>query len=231
MRRTVNTIQRTNSALRGPSQNPKYASRVQKFFRLFSPAAAKRLFASALFLVLILNSSDLRAQSQNNAKTRSGKTDACDKTTVPVKFREGLTLAEVLINQKPLVFIVDSAGKTMINSDRVSLPLVRQIRTGAITVSGAERLELWDVVLVKSFVVGSEDLRDSNVLSHSLKPLETKLGQEVDGILGNDVLRLWDLFLVDYKRRILILQGARCELPELPESLFTLQRDALAAHQ
>jgi len=45
---------------------------------------------------------------------------------VPLTIRQGLALIRVSINHKPMTFIVDSGGMTIINSDRVSLPVVRR---------------------------------------------------------------------------------------------------------
>jgi hypothetical protein len=43
-------------------------------------------------------------------------------------------------------------------------------------------------------------------LAKSLKALEAALGQEVDGILGNDVFNEWGSVTLDYKSRKLTLE-------------------------
>ena len=91
----------------------------------------------------------------------------------------------------------------------------------------AEPLVLWNVVRVKSFTVGARDLPDSTLLSRSLRSLETKLGQELDGILGKDVLSLWDSVALDYKHHVLVLERSNCPEQLSPESLFRLQPDML----
>jgi hypothetical protein len=186
----------------------------------------KWLLAIVVIFHLTLAQGPLRAQSRNTSP-RLAENNSCGKGTLPLTFREGLALVTVGIDQRPMNFIVDSAGTTIINSDHVVLPVVEQIRGSAVTVSVAEPVDLWNVVRVKSFTVGARDMPDSTVLSRSLHSLEAKLGQEVDGILGKDVLRLWDSVSFDYKHHVLVLERSNC--PEQPssESLFRLQRDML----
>jgi hypothetical protein len=152
----------------------------------------KWLLAIVVISQITLGQNTLRAQSRNANSVRSAENNACGKGTLPLTFREGLALVTVGVDQKPMTFIVDSAGMTIINSDHVALPVIEQIRASAVTVSVAEPLDRWNVVRVKSFTVGGRDMPDSTVLSRSLRSLETKMGQEVDSILGKDVLRLWD---------------------------------------
>jgi hypothetical protein len=187
----------------------------------------KWLLAIVVIFHMTLGPDALRAQSQGASSARSGQNNSCGKATLPLTFREGLALVTIGINQKPLTFIVDSAGTTIINSDRVVLPVIQQIRASAVTVSVAEPLDLWNVVRVKSFAVGARDLPDSTVLSHSLRSLEIQLGQEVDGILGRDMLALWDSVSLDYKHRVLVLQRSSCPEQNTSESLWRLQWDAL----
>ncbi len=153
--------------------------------------------------------------------------NTCAKGTLPLTFREGLALVTIGVDQKPMTFIVDSAGTTVINSDRVVLPVVEQIRGSAVTVSVAEPVDLWNVVRVKSFTVGARDLPDANVLSRSLRSLETKIGQELDGILGKDVLSLWDSVSLDYKHRVLVLERSDCPEQSSSEFLLRLRMDML----
>jgi hypothetical protein len=141
-------------------------------------------------------------------------TTACTSGSVPIEFRDGLALAKLSLNQKPMTFIIDSAGVTVINSDRVSLPFVTQIRTGIITASTAEPLQPWNVVDLKSLRIGAVEVRDSQVLSRSMRLLETRLGQQLDGILGTDILQLWDSVYLNYKSKALILNRAACKPPK-----------------
>jgi hypothetical protein len=193
---------------------------------LFSMCRWLTVIALVLSFPFVPGHNTLHAQSREEGAPHP-KSGRCGSGTVPLTFRDGLALARISINQKPVTFIVDSAGMTMINSDHVLLPVFQRIRTGAVTFSASDAPELWDVVSVKSFVVGSEDLHDSKILAHSLRILEGKLGGEIDGILGKDVLKLWESVTLDYKRRTLILEGgSTCRAAEMSESLLMLQHDA-----
>jgi hypothetical protein len=195
--------------------------------RHFLPTSSpKWLFALALIFSLTLGPSALFAQPRKANTSHSLDDDVCEKQSVPLTIRDGLALIRVSINGKPLTFIVDSGGRTIVNSDRVLLPVVRQIRTGTVTVSATETLDLWNVVQVNSLTVGAAELRDSKILSRSLRSLEAQLGQELDGIFGNDALRLWDSFALDYKHKVLVLQRSHCGQPPSAESLWRLERDA-----
>jgi WD40 repeat protein len=206
------------------SKRPARAPRIFIRFRMLSP---KWLFALALISSLALSPDVVFAQSRKANTSRSFDSDVCERESVPLTVHEGLALIRVSINGKSLTFIVDSAGMTIINSDHVSLPLVQRIRTGTVTVSAAETLDLWNVVQVDSLTVGTGELRDSKILSRSLRALETQLGQELDGIFGHDALRLWDSFSLDYRHKVLVLQRSRCSQPPSTESLWRLERDAL----
>jgi hypothetical protein len=213
--RGSNNMQRTKNEIRPAPRN------------ILPTPSPKWLFAVALIFSLTLSPGALFAQSRKANTSHSLDDDICEKQSVPLTIREGLALIRVSINGKPLTFIVDSGGMTIVNSDRVLLPVVRQIRTGTATVSATETLDLWNVVQVNSLTVGAAELRDSKILSRSLRSLEAQLGQELDGIFGNDALRLWDSFALDYKHKVMVLQSSHCSQPPSTESLFRLERDAL----
>ena len=135
--------------------------------------------------------------------------DACAPERVPLTMREGIALAQLTINQKPMTFIVDSAGTTMVNSDHVSLPVVRELRASTVTVSTMDAME-WKVVNISSLGLGKRQIHDLNVLSRSLPQLETKMKMEIDGILGSDMLMWWDFVALDYAHKALMLASSRC---------------------
>jgi Aspartyl protease len=124
--------------------------------------------------------------------------------------RDGIALAQLTINQKPMTFIVDSAGTTMVNSDRVALPVVRQLRAAPVTISTADAMESWRVVNISSLGLGKKQIHDLNVLSRSLPQLETQMNMEIDGILGADMLMWWDFVALDYGHKLLMLKTSRC---------------------
>ena len=197
----------------------------------FPTSSAKWPLAAALAFTLALSSDLIFAQSRKPHASQPVDSDACEQESLPLTVRDGMALVRMSINQRPATFIVDSGGMTIINSDRFVLPVVQQIRTGAVTVAAVEALQTWNVVRVDTLAVGGAELHDSKILSRSLQSLESQLGQELGGIFGNDALRLWDSFSLDYKHKILLLQSARCRQLPSTDSLLRMQRDALRAGQ
>jgi hypothetical protein len=136
--------------------------------------------------------------------------DSCAPGGIPLTMRGGIALARLTINQKPMTFIVDSAGTTMVNSDRVALPVVQELRAAPVTISAGDALESWRVVNIGSLGLGKREIHDLKVLSRSLPQLEAKLKIEVDGILGADMLMWWDSVVLDYRHNVLVLESSRC---------------------
>jgi Aspartyl protease len=164
---------------------------------------------AALLLTLAgIMQNELCAQSTSDAGSESASNGGCQERTANLVIKDGLAVATIYVNEKPANFIVDTASTTMINSDHLVLPVLQRIRTGAVTFSAAERVQLWDVVYIKSLRIAGVELRGAKILSRSLRILERQLGLEVDGILGQDMLRLWDSASLDYKRHALALRRA-----------------------
>jgi hypothetical protein len=166
-------------------------------------------------LVLITGCRDLLLAQP--AQTRSEQAaqffvnaDSCALGGIPLTMRGGIALARLTINQKPMTFIVDSAGTTMVNADRVALPVVQELRAAPVTISSGDTLESWRVVNISSLGLGKREIHDLKVLSRSLPQLEAKLKIEVDGILGADMLMWWDSVVLDYRHNALVLESSRC---------------------
>jgi hypothetical protein len=200
--------------------------RSEKNVNLHLPSWKKLRLTLALTTAFLASAAAAQAPSPSEFIVRPSDKNSCGTGNVPLEFHEGLPLAKVSVNQHIMTFLIDSAGMTMINSDRVILPMVQQIHTGIITASSAEPLQLWNVVRIQSLKIGSAEIRDSNVLSRSLRSLESQLGRELDGIIGMDVLRLWDSVSLNYKAKVLALDGATCIHTKSSESLARLQYDA-----
>jgi Aspartyl protease len=165
------------------------------------------------------------AQGSTDRASLFARSDVCAPGTVPLKMHDGIALATVRVNGRPLVFIVDSAGTTMINADHVALPIVGEIQTSPVTVSSAEPMNSWKVVKIQTLGLGKKELRDMNVLSRSLPQLEAQLKTEVDGILGADVLGGWDSVALDYRKKTMTLESSQCALrkqDEIPAFTGTL---------
>jgi hypothetical protein len=150
------------------------------------------------------------SQSGSDRAALFARSEVCAPGTVPLKVQEGIALATVQVNGKAMVFIVDSAGTTMINADRLALLVVGEIQTSPVTVSSAEPINSWKVVKIQTLGLGKKELRDLNVLSRSLPQLEAQLKTEVDGILGADVLGAWDSVALDYSKKTMTLMTSQC---------------------
>ena len=151
------------------------------------------------------------ARAQTRDRDTTAPTDhLCQEEKIPLKLKAGISLARLEVNGKPMTFIVDSAGTSVINSDHVTLRVVRQLRTAPVTLSQNAPLDSWDVVQIESLRLGAEEIRDLKILSRSLPQLEKQLGSEVDGILGADLLTRWDAVALDYRHGAMRLGRTSC---------------------
>jgi hypothetical protein len=179
------------------------------------------IIAAALCCLALAGKGFAQAAGSDRASLFA-RSDVCAPGPVPLKMREGIALATVRVNGKPMVFIVDSAGTTMINADRLTLPVVGELRTSPVTISSAEPVNAWKVVKIQTLGLGKKELRDLNVLTRSMPQLEAQLKTEVDGILGADVLGGWDSVARDYKKKTMTLETSKCGLREAdPTPAFT----------
>jgi hypothetical protein len=181
---------------------------------------------SAILALLVMNAA-VQGQTREENGVRQTKSDGCREERIPIVVRGAIALVEIGVNGKTATFIVDSAGTTMINSDRMRLDVVEQLHLGQITAQETAPLEPWNVVEIKSMKFGKEELRDVRVLSRSLPHLEKQLLGQVDGILGADLLTHWDAVALDYKHREMRLGRTSClTSDEEPKSLSWLRTHA-----
>jgi hypothetical protein len=181
---------------------------------------------SAILALLVMNAA-VQGQTREENGVRQTKSDSCREERIPIVVRGAIALVEIGVNGKTATFIVDSAGTTMINSDRMRLDVVEQLHLGQITAQETAPLEPWNVVEIKSMKFGKEELRDVRVLSRSLPHLEKQLLGQVDGILGADLLTHWDAVALDYKHREMRLGRTSClTSDEEPKSLSWLRTHA-----
>jgi hypothetical protein len=164
---------------------------------------------SAILGFLVINTA-VRGQTREESAVRQAKNESCREERIPLIIRGAIALVEIGVNGKTATFIVDSAGTTMINSDRLRLDVVDQLHLGQITAQETAPLEPWNVVEIKSMKFGKEELRDVRILSRSLPHLEKQLLGEVDGILGADLLTHWDAVALDYRHREMRLGRTSC---------------------
>jgi PadR family transcriptional regulator, regulatory protein PadR len=130
--------------------------------------------------------------------------DSCTAVTSPVTFSGRIGSVRVLVNGAPEIFVIDTASDTIINSDRLHLAVLHTLTANTVTTSGAAPVA-WDLVRLRQFTIGGQEIQKRTALAKRLGDLEAALGQEVDGILGNDVLNQWDSVTLDYKNRKLLL--------------------------
>lgn len=166
---------------------------------------------AALMFVLTVFGSTVRGQTRGDGKEQRDRKGTCREERVPLTIRGAISLARIEVNGKAMAFIVDSAGTSMLNSDRVRLRVVEQRKFGTVTISETVSMEAWDVVEIRWLKLGTQELKDVRILSRSLPQLERQLGGEVDGILGADLLTRWDAVALDYKDRTMRLGKAKCD--------------------
>jgi hypothetical protein len=166
------------------------------------------------------------ARAQNREREVPARAEQlCQEEKIPFTVKAGMSLARVEVNGKPAFFIIDSAGTSVINSDHLALRVVRQMRSGLVTLAQDPLVDSWDVVQIASLRLGAEELHDFKMLSHRLPQLDKQLGREVDGILGADFLTRWDAVAFDYRHGTLRLGRAACmviredPLPPPPQPL------------
>jgi hypothetical protein len=129
---------------------------------------------------------------------------SCVAAAAPVSFSGRIASVRAVVNGVPATFVIDTASDTIVNADRLHLFVLHAFTASTVTTSGAAPVA-WNLVRIGQFTVGGQEVRKRTVLAKSLRDLETALGREVDGILGNDVLNQWDAVTLDYKNRKLIL--------------------------
>jgi hypothetical protein len=134
-------------------------------------------------------------------------TGSCAGVTAPVVFSGRIALVRVLVNRAPGTFVIDTASDTIVNSDRLHLPVLHALRAATATTSGWAPVE-WSMVRLDRFTIGGRQIPKRTALAKSLHEIEAALGQQVDGILGNDVLDQWGSVTLDYKNRTLALDCA-----------------------
>jgi hypothetical protein len=112
------------------------------------------------------------------------------RATAPVTFSGRIGSVRPTVNGVPRIFVIDTASDTIVNSDRLHLAVLHTLTASTITTSGSVPVE-WNEVRLRQFSVGGREIKKRTVLAKSLAAIEAALGQEVDGILGNDVLNQW----------------------------------------
>ena len=119
--------------------------------------------------------STVGAQAQDPKKPQQ-KQALAPTGSIELTINRGIALAHVVVNGKPRLFIVDSGSETtIINSDRIDLPTKRILQSGISTLSESNLPVVWKVVNLHSLKLGQLEIRDLEVMSRSLTPIEDEL--------------------------------------------------------
>jgi len=149
--------------------------------------------------------STVGVQAQDSKKPQP-KQALASTGSIELTINRGLALAHVVVDGKPMIFIVDSGSEnTIINSDRIALPTKRTLQSQILTVTGSAVPVVMKVVNLYSLKLGKMEIRNLEVVSRSLAVIEGDLKTEVDGILGVDLLEAWDSVQLDYRGKVLTL--------------------------
>jgi hypothetical protein len=171
-----------------------------KYYRLREAHASRPELAwEALALVVIMGAAASRAA------TPMQESGGCIAAIAPVSFSGRIGSVRVFVDGDPATFVIDTASDTIVNSDRLHLAVLHTLTASTVTTSGSAPVE-WNEVRLRQFSVGGREIKKRTVLAKSLAGIEAALGQQVDGILGNDVFNQWGAVTLDYKNRKLALE-------------------------
>ncbi len=116
-------------------------------------------------------------------------------------------LVRVEVNRKPAVMIVDTGSSRTFVSPRIAGLDLRE-RQGPAHIekgSGVEGEARWGKATLG---LGRHLFPNQRVVVLDLQDVSRSLGQEIDGLLGQDVLCQFDHVVIDFKKRKIVL-GAR----------------------
>jgi len=117
----------------------------------------------------------------------------------------GLVLVKLEVNGRPAVLIVDTgANQTIISSELGDMgPRTLESAVSASKGSGWIGTGIFATATLK---IGSISLRNHRVVVMNTHDLSKSFGQKIDGLLGMDFFKEFELVVVDLKNHKLILQ-------------------------
>ena len=118
----------------------------------------------------------------------------------------GMLLVEVKVNDKPYLFLLDSAGLTAVNNKRFGLP-VESVELIRVSTAYGEQPMTFGKVRVHKFSVGDHNWTDFLMRTRPFAPMEEATRSDLGGILGYDTLIKWNRWTVDYEEKKLILES------------------------
>ena len=139
-----------------------------------------------------------------NANTETGI--LLSSHSIEFELVDGLILIPITVNLEPGIYILDSGTPSLIvNSSNIQADVEYQT---------INRVLPADLITVDHVSIGP--LQESNLpaLEMDLGFVEDKLNRKIDGIIGSEFIRNFDL-LLDYENRQLIFLGAHHDFDEL----------------
>ncbi len=116
----------------------------------------------------------------------------------------GLVSVKVEVDGRPAVLIVDTGSNHTIISS--ALANARLTLNNRVSPSKGSGLIGTGVVATTTLRVGPITWRDHRIVAMDTRELSKSMGQEIDGLLGMDFFKEFDLVVVDLKNHKLILQ-------------------------
>lgn len=137
------------------------------------------------------------------------------ETIIPIEYYEvgkGCHMkVDLLINNKKASFILDTgASITVFDETRVKNLTSRKIKSHGATTSGAGGSTEQKEVLINTIQIGLIYMQDYKAavidLSHINSSYKDLGVEEIDGVLGNDILNFYNA-LIDFKEKKLVLHN------------------------
>lgn len=154
-----------------------------------------------VFLVLCLPAclqDVLAAQGNNPAQ------DTAPSDEIPIERCDLLPVVKIRIDGADMRFLLDTAATTMLNLKSFSSGRSKQVQitswSGTAATSARE-------VSLPEFVLGAHRLRDLKLPAIDLSPIGKACGNQIDGILGVDLLDKMGV-TIDLKRRVATLRAS-----------------------
>jgi hypothetical protein len=130
-------------------------------------------------------------------------TSAKEPVRVELRFESvrGLMLVKARMGEREGTFIFDTGAETTL-ADREFLKLKREEKSFDANAPGAKTLR---PAKVSPACLGAACVEHATVGVAEFGEASRGLGREIDGILGQDVLREFDCVAIDYKRGVIVL--------------------------
>jgi hypothetical protein len=128
------------------------------------------------------------------------------KTILPLEInrRFGLLLVHVEVNDKPATFVVDTGANRTAVSDRL-IPVQKSGNVKEVIPEKSSGYLGHAVPVKANLQIGNTNFDNYDLLAMDMTELSRSLDQNVDGLLGEDILREFNVLQFDFKNRSFIL--------------------------